>query len=111
MKKDHGNEFRGSKNEGREVWVVLEWPENGEIRRPKVAVAPAFVGLIWASPAAVRREISRPRSTGGGAPTWVERASRKCPETSPTVKTQLALKRFETTQFGSIGLGEFFLAF
>ena len=23
MKRDHGNEFRGSKNEGREVWVGL----------------------------------------------------------------------------------------
>ena len=28
MKRDHGNEFRGSKNGGREVWVGLEWPEN-----------------------------------------------------------------------------------
>ena len=46
MKKDHGNEFKGSKNGGSEVWVGLEWPENGEIRLPKVAVAAAFAGLI-----------------------------------------------------------------
>ena len=62
MKKDHGNEFRGSKNGGKEVWVGLEWPENGEIRRPKVAAALAFAGQIWARAQAVRREISRPRS-------------------------------------------------
>ena len=29
---DHVNEFRGSKNGGREVWVDLEWPENNKIR-------------------------------------------------------------------------------
>ena len=29
-KKDHYNEFRGSKNVGREVWVGLKWPENAE---------------------------------------------------------------------------------
>ena len=73
MKKDHMNEFRGSKNRGREVWVVLEWPENEENRRPTVAAAAAFVSPIRARPAAVGREISRPRSPGGGAPTWVAR--------------------------------------
>ena len=31
MKKDHGNEFIGSKNGGREVWVGLEWPKNSKI--------------------------------------------------------------------------------
>ena len=31
-KMDHGNEFKGSKNGGREVWVGLEWPENAEKR-------------------------------------------------------------------------------
>ena len=25
---DHGNEFRGSRNGGKEVWVGLKWPEN-----------------------------------------------------------------------------------
>ena len=30
--KDHGNEFIGSKNGGREVWVGLKWPENDKIR-------------------------------------------------------------------------------
>ena len=29
-KRDHGNEFRGSKNGGREVWVGLGWPKNAE---------------------------------------------------------------------------------
>ena len=29
-KRDHENEFRGSKNGGREVWVGLKWPENAE---------------------------------------------------------------------------------
>ena len=89
-KKDHMNEFRGSKNGGREVWVGQELPENGEIRRPKVAVAIAFADPIWARPAAVRSENSRPRSPGGGSPTWVARASRRWPKTSPTVKTRLA---------------------
>ena len=57
--KDHGNEFRGSKNGGREVWVGLEWPENGKIRRPKVAAAAVFAGPIRASPMAAGLEISR----------------------------------------------------
>ena len=68
-KKDNVNEFRGSKNGGRDVWVSLECPENGEIRRPKVAAAASFAGQIWARLEAVRREISRPRSPSGGAPT------------------------------------------
>ena len=89
-KKDQGNEFRGSKNGGREVWVGLEWPKNSKIRQPKVAAAVAFACPIWACLAAVRREISWPRSSGGGAPTWVARASRGFPETSPTAKTRLA---------------------
>ena len=56
-KKDHENEFKGSKNGGREVWVGLEWPKNREIRRPKVAVAASFACPIWARPAAVRRNF------------------------------------------------------
>ena len=27
---DHGNEFRGSKNCGREVWGGLKWPDMAE---------------------------------------------------------------------------------
>ena len=27
---DHGNEFRGSKNGGKELWGGLKWPENQE---------------------------------------------------------------------------------
>ena len=26
---DHGNEFKGSKNGGKELWHGLNWPENG----------------------------------------------------------------------------------
>ena len=66
--KDNGNEFRGSKNGGKEVWVGLKWPENTKIRRLKVAAAAAFAGPIRARPAAVSREILRSRLSGGGAP-------------------------------------------
>ena len=66
--KDHGNEFRGSKNGGKEVWVGLKWPENTKIRRPKVVAAAEFAGPIQARSAAIGREILRPRSSGGGAP-------------------------------------------
>ena len=89
-KKDHGNEFRGSKIGGREVWVGLEWPKNEENRQPTVAAATAFAGPIWARPAAVGREIWQARSLGGGAPTWVAHESRGWPEMSPTAKTHLA---------------------
>ena len=57
--KDHGNELRGSKNGGREAWVGLKWPKNGEIKQPTLAAAAAFAGSIQASSAAVGREISR----------------------------------------------------
>ena len=30
-KRDYGNEFRGSKNGGNEVWVGLRWPKNTKI--------------------------------------------------------------------------------
>ena len=56
-KKDHRNEFRGSKNGGNELWVGLKWPKNTKIRRPKFAAAAAFAGPIWARPAAAGRKI------------------------------------------------------
>ena len=85
------NEFRGSKNGGREVWVGLEWPENGEIRRPKVAAAAAaFAGLIWARPAAVRRDFWPARSPHLALPPWPARVQGWWPESSPTAKTRLA---------------------
>ena len=30
---DNGNEFRGSKNGGKELWGGLKWPENGRKSR------------------------------------------------------------------------------
>ena len=88
--KDHGNEFRKSKNGGREVWVGLEWPENGKIRRPKVAVATVFAGPIRARPAADGREISREWSSGGGAPPCLARVQWWWPESAPTTETRSA---------------------
>ena len=88
--KDHGNEFRGSKNGGREVWVGLEWPENGEIRLPKVTAAAVFAGPIRARPTAADREISWRRSSGGGSPPWLARVARWWPESAPTAKTRMA---------------------
>ena len=61
-KRDHENEFKGSKNDGREVWVGLKWPKNTKIRLPKVAAAAAFAGLIRARPVAAGREILWARS-------------------------------------------------
>ena len=55
--KDPGNEFRGSKKGGKEVWVGLKWPKNTKIRRPKLADSAAFAGPIRARPAAAGRKI------------------------------------------------------
>ena len=90
MKRDHGNEFRGSKNGGRAVWVGLEWSENIKIRRPTVAATAAFDSPIWARPTVVRREIWPARSSGGGAPPWSVRVARGWLELPPTAKTCLA---------------------
>ena len=70
MKKNHENEFRGSKNGGREVWIGLEWPKNEENWRPTVAAAAAFAGLIRECPAVVGREIWPARSPHLGLPPW-----------------------------------------
>ena len=83
------NEFRGSNNGGREVWVGLEWPENRKIRRPTVEAAAAFAGLIWARPAVVHRETWPTGSSSGGAPPWTARVARGWPVTPPTAKTRL----------------------
>ena len=89
MKRDHGNEFRGSKNGRREVWVGLEWPENRKIQLPTVAAAAALAGPIWGRPVMVRRETWPGRSSGGGAPPWPTRVARGWPVTPPTSKTCL----------------------
>ena len=90
MKKDHGDEFRGSKNGGREVWVSLEWPKNEENLRPTVAAAAAFVGPMRACPTAIGREILSARSPLRAPPPWLERVQGWWPESSPTTKTRLA---------------------
>ena len=62
--KDHGNEFRGSKNGGKELWVGLKWPKNTKIRRPKFAAAVAFACPIRGIPAAAGRKILPAWSSG-----------------------------------------------
>ena len=65
---DHVDEFRGSKNGGKELWGGLKFPENQKIRRQTEVAAVVFSGQIPARPASVGREILRPASSGGGAP-------------------------------------------
>ena len=88
-KRDYGNEFRGSKNGGREVWVGLGWPKNRKIRWPIVAAAAVFASPIWARPVVVRREILPTTSSGGGAPPWPARVASGWPMSPPTAKTRL----------------------
>ena len=71
----------------------MGWPgmaENDKIRRPKVAAAAVFAGPIRARPAAAGHEISRRRSSGGGAPLWPVRVQWWWPESAPTAKTRSA---------------------
>ena len=89
MKRDHGNEFRGSKNGGREVWVGLEWPKNIKIRRPTMAAVALFAGSIWARPSVVRSDILSTTSSGGVAPPWPVHVARGWPVSPPTAKTRL----------------------
>ena len=42
MDLEHGNEFIGSKNGGKEVWVGLKWTKDTKIWRPKLATAVAL---------------------------------------------------------------------
>ena len=90
MKKDHDNEFIGSKNGGREVWVGLERQKNGEILQPKVAAAAAFAGPIWDRPTAVRRDFWPARSPYLALPPWKVCVHGRWPKSSPTAKTRLA---------------------
>ena len=104
---DHGNEFRGSRNGGREVWVGLEWSENRKIRRPTVAAAAVFAGQIWARPAVVRREISRPTSSGGGAPPCPACVARWWPKCPPRPKPVWPKNGSKRPSSGFTGFGEF----
>ena len=65
---DHVDEFRGSKNGGKELWGGLKWSENRKILRQTEVAAVVFSGQIQARPASVGREISRPASSCCGAP-------------------------------------------
>ena len=76
-----GGERYGSSWNGRKI------AKSGD---PRWLPPPRLPTRSWERPTAVRREISRPKSSSGGAPTWVARASRGWPETSPTAKTRLA---------------------
>ena len=51
--------------------------------------AAVFAGLIRACPAAAGHEISRQRSSGGGAPPWLARVARWWPESAPTAETRM----------------------
>ena len=64
------NEFRGSKNSGKEVWVGLKWPEKTKIRRPKFAAAVAFTGPIRARPAVAGRKILPEATSQRPPPPW-----------------------------------------
>ena len=46
----------------------MGWPENRKIRRQIEAAVVVFSGQMPARPVSVGREISRPASSGGGAP-------------------------------------------
>ena len=79
--KDHGNEFRGSKNGGKGVWVGLGWPENGQMAGILKTAAADFERPIPARPPAAWPEIWPAESPGGGGPTCQARGPRRWPET------------------------------
>ena len=59
---DHGNEFKGSKNGGNELWGGLKWPKNGR-KIKKIPVTHSgrrrrFAGQIRARSAATGHETS-----------------------------------------------------
>ena len=85
-KRHHGNEFRGSKNGGNEVWVGLKWPQNIKIRLPKFAAAAAFAGPIRVRPAAAGREILPAWSSGRPPPPWPAHLQCWWPKSLPRMK-------------------------
>ena len=69
---DHRDEFRGSKNGGKELWGGLKWSKNGR-KSGKLPVTHGghrrrFAGQIPELPATVGREISRSASSGCPSP-------------------------------------------
>ena len=92
----------------------LEWPKNEENRRPTVAAAAAFAGLIRAHPAAVGLEISGPRSPSGGAPPWLTHvaSSKEVVGIVSHGSNPIGLKKVsKRPSSGSIGLGGVFSGF
>ena len=71
--KDHGNEFIGSKIDGKELWGGRKWSEMaGKIKKILMTHGGRrrrFVGLIPARLAAVGREILRSALSGCPPPT------------------------------------------
>ena len=76
---DHENEFRGSKNGGKELWGGRKWQENGR-KSGKLSVTHGgrrrrFAGPIPALPAAVGRKILPAAASGCPLPPWSARGS------------------------------------
>ena len=93
-KRDHGNEFRGSKNSGNELWGGLKWPENGR-KSGKLPVTHGgrrrrFAGPIPARPTAVGREILPAVASGCPLPPWPARVAGGWPEVPPSVRSSTA---------------------
>ena len=103
---DHGNEFRGSKNGGKEEWADLKWPEKWEISGDPRWPPQPLRRPDWGSPAAARCEISPMWSSGGGAPPRPARVHCGWPESPPLVQNSIARKWFKMTQLGSTSFGE-----
>ena len=84
---DHGNEFRGSKNGGKDLLVGLKWPENTKILRPKFAAAAAFASPIRARPAVAGRKILPAAASRRPPPPWMACEQYYHPESAPTAET------------------------
>ena len=72
------------------LWGGLKWPENRKIRRQTKAAVVVFSDQIPARPASVGREISRPASSGGGAPPRPVRVALWWPMVPPFVQSPTA---------------------
>ena len=87
MVENNGNEFRGSKNGGNEVWVGLRWPKNTKIQGPKFAATAAFAGPIRAHPAAAGQEILPAAASRRPPPPWPSSVQGGWLDSPPTFET------------------------